>query len=125
VRFAWLELVARQPERANTIGWLRVVARREAIRLVRADRRTAALPPQRADPRTGTAGLRAVVAADALRVLAGLPARKRSVLSLQVSGYSCREIAARLQMTPRTVEREVLRARAAARARHHAADVAA
>jgi len=32
---AWLELVARQPERINPTGWLRVVAGREAVRLPR------------------------------------------------------------------------------------------
>src|SRR3954449_11334847 len=49
--YAWLELVARQPERTNVIGWLRVVARREAIRLVRHDRRLFELAPERPDER--------------------------------------------------------------------------
>lgn len=38
---AWLELIARQPERTNITGRLRLVARREAIRLARHDRRLA------------------------------------------------------------------------------------
>ena len=38
--FAWAELLARQPERTSIVGWLRVVARREAIRLARCDRVT-------------------------------------------------------------------------------------
>jgi hypothetical protein len=33
--FAWAELLARQPERTSIVGWLRVIARREAIRLAR------------------------------------------------------------------------------------------
>jgi hypothetical protein len=37
--FAWLGFVARQPERTNVIGRLRIVARREAVRLARYDRR--------------------------------------------------------------------------------------
>jgi hypothetical protein len=40
------ELVARQPERTNIVGWLRIVARREAIRLARYDRRLVALGPR-------------------------------------------------------------------------------
>jgi RNA polymerase sigma factor (sigma-70 family) len=54
-------------------------------------------------------------AVEALRALAALPPRKRTVLALQVSGRSYQEIGRLLDMTPRTVERQVLRARAAAR----------
>ena len=112
---AWLELVARQPERSNVIGWLRIVARHEAIRLGRYDRRLASFGPERpdeqgADRRTAHEGVR-----DALVNLAALPARKRAVLTLQVSGHSYGEIAAELGMSPRTVERQMLRARAAVR----------
>src|SRR4051794_4397607 len=39
-----------------------------------------------------------------------LPARTRAVPTLQVSGHSYGEIAARLQMSERTVERQLLRA---------------
>jgi DNA-directed RNA polymerase specialized sigma24 family protein len=39
------------------------------------------------------------------------------VLTLQIAGYRYREIGEQLQMTPRTVERQVLRARAAVRER--------
>jgi DNA-directed RNA polymerase specialized sigma24 family protein len=44
-----------------------------------------------------------------------LPARKRVVLTLQVLGHSYGEIAAGLGMGQRTVERQLLRARAAVR----------
>jgi DNA-directed RNA polymerase specialized sigma24 family protein len=54
-------------------------------------------------------------AREALALVAALPARQRAVLTLQVSGRGYREIAARLRMTERTVERHVLRARAAVR----------
>jgi hypothetical protein len=37
------QLGAEPPARTNTIGWLRVVARREAIRLAQYDRRLATL----------------------------------------------------------------------------------
>jgi len=35
--FAWLEFVVRQPDRINPMGWLRVVASREAVGLARHD----------------------------------------------------------------------------------------
>lgn len=112
--FAWLEFVTRQPERTRIVGWLRVVARREAIRLARHDRwatRHTADGADRVpadDPPSGRAR-------HALELVAALPPRKRAVLALQVSGHSYREIADRLAMTERTVERQVLRARAAVR----------
>jgi RNA polymerase sigma factor (sigma-70 family) len=112
--FAWLELVARQPERANIVGWLRVVARHEALRLARHDRCAGELALTQ-DERASAAAERALAAREALAVLAALPARKRAVLTLQVSGHSYAEIAAALQMTHRTVERQLLRARARVR----------
>jgi DNA-directed RNA polymerase specialized sigma24 family protein len=54
-------------------------------------------------------------------LVAALPIRKRAALTLQVSGHSHREIAARLDMTERTVERQIRRGRAAVR-RAHIAD---
>jgi RNA polymerase sigma factor (sigma-70 family) len=119
--FAWLELVARQPQRTNVVGWLRVVARHEAIRLATHDRRfarTAARPADAGMPNEPSAGSEAL---EALYLLAALPARKRAVLTLQVAGYSYRETAARLSMSERTVERQLQRARAAVR---HARDEA-
>ena len=121
--YAWLELLARQPERTNIVGWLRIVARHKAVRLARYDRRLLALGPERAGHDAGPS--RAAIreeARDALAHVAGLPARKRAVLTLHVSGHSYGEIAAELHMTPRTVERQLLRAPAAVRrARHEAA----
>jgi RNA polymerase sigma factor (sigma-70 family) len=113
--YAWLELVARQPERTNVIGWLRIVARREAIRLVRYDRRLARLGPERPDAQGAERRAARQEARDALAHLAALPARKRAVLTLRVSGHSYAEIAAELCMSQRTVERQLLRARAAVR----------
>jgi RNA polymerase sigma factor (sigma-70 family) len=122
--FAWLELVARQPARTNILGWLRVVARREAIRLARYDRRLAALTPRDHDRRAAHAHRSRLEAREALGLVAALPPRKRAVLAPQVSGHSYREMAAGLQISERTVERQVLRARAAVRRAHApAADV--
>jgi DNA-directed RNA polymerase specialized sigma24 family protein len=52
-----------------------------------------------------------VEAREALGLVAALPLRKRAVLS----GHSCSETAARLGMSERTVERQLLRARRAVR----------
>jgi DNA-directed RNA polymerase specialized sigma24 family protein len=46
-------------------------------------------------------------------MFAALPPRKRAVLTLQVSGHSYREMAGEMQISERTIERQVLRARAA------------
>jgi RNA polymerase sigma factor (sigma-70 family) len=54
-------------------------------------------------------------ARDALAHVAALPARKRAVLALQVTGHSYGEIAAELGMSQRTVERQLVRGRAAVR----------
>ena len=113
--YAWLELVARQPERTNVIGWLRVVARHEAIRLVQYDRRLTALGAERSDDDGAARRSAQQEAREALAHLAGLPERKRAVLTLQVSGHSYGEMAAELGISHRTVERQLLRARATVR----------
>jgi len=111
--FAWLELVARQPDRINPMGWLRVVAGREAVRLATYDRRMHAFGETVADPAVATE-LRFEVHAG-LEALATLPPRQRDALTLRVSGHSHAEIGARLDMTARTVERQLGRARRAVR----------
>jgi DNA-directed RNA polymerase specialized sigma24 family protein len=74
-----------------------------------------ALAPTRPDARAAVAGARAVDAREALALVARLPVRTRSVLTLQVAGHSYAEIADALRMTHRTVERQLLRARAGVR----------
>jgi RNA polymerase sigma factor (sigma-70 family) len=113
--FAWSELVRLQPRRDRVVAWLAFVARREAIRLVRRARR---------EPCSAEPGGRPVWSSEhdlthildtraALQLVATLPARKRAVLGLRLGGYSHAEIAGALQMTPRTVHRQLTRARAA------------
>jgi DNA-directed RNA polymerase specialized sigma24 family protein len=97
------------------MGWLRVVARREAIRLAQYDRRLARLASEHGDPRAGRTHLSRLLTTDALGMVAALPARKRAVLTLHVAGHSYREMAVRLCMSERRVERQLLRARRAVR----------
>ena len=41
--FAWVALIGTQPDRSSVFGWLYVSARREALRLIAAERRTPTL----------------------------------------------------------------------------------
>jgi DNA-directed RNA polymerase specialized sigma24 family protein len=50
--FAWLQLLRHQPERGRIVGWLRVVARHKALRLLRQQWRTH--PLEVPTKRTGT-----------------------------------------------------------------------
>jgi RNA polymerase sigma factor (sigma-70 family) len=111
--YALLELVARQPERSNPIGWLRVVAGREAVRLARYDRRLRALG--RTLPDTGAAADRWLELRAGLEAVSALPPPQRAALTLRVSGHIHAEIGAALGMTARTVERQLGRARKAMR----------
>jgi RNA polymerase sigma factor (sigma-70 family) len=117
--FAWSELVRLQPRRERVVAWLAVVARREAIRLVhRARREPCSAEPSGRPVWTAEHDLtRTLDTRAALQLVATLPARKRAVLGLRLGGYSHAEIAGALQMTPRTVHRQLTRARAAVRAR--------
>lgn len=124
---AWTTLLRRQPDRCTVFGWLRVVAIHEAYRLARVDRRDARL-----DGFDPDGGLQEIVsdgrcvedaleAREALVLPAALPAREREYLSLQVAGYSCREIC-RLAggRTYTNVNKHLMRARARVRsARTH------
>ena len=86
--YAWLQLVARQPERSNAVSWLRVVARRKQS----ASRNTTDAWPSftATDPDDRAAARRdaRLDARDGLTHLAALPAGKRALLTLQVSGHT-------------------------------------
>ncbi len=118
---AWTEFVRHQPERSCVIGWLRVVARREAIRQVQRDRLTGSLDavidaahPEAPRSRMADGQARAEVL-EAFGHVAALPECKRRAFTRQVAGFSYQEIAAQLGWTQRTVERNLLRARAQVR----------
>jgi RNA polymerase sigma factor (sigma-70 family) len=117
--FAWSELLRRQPRRDRVVAWLAVVARHEAIRLARRARREPCTAHPGDDVLWASGGdlARTLDTRAALQLVATLPARKRAVLGLRLGGYSHAEIAGALQMTPRTVARQLTRARAAVTAR--------
>ena len=98
---AWAILLrSQQPDRCFIFAWLRVVAIHEAYRLSAIERRDVRLERLGSDDgdwREATADTRTLdallEAREALALLATLPERQRSDLSLLVAGFSYREIA--------------------------------
>ena len=125
--FAWLQLLRCQPDRERVVGWLRVVARNEGLRLLRISRREPFLE-DRPHPRHDAASGEpldwqellpapvdtelAVEARELLRSLAGLRWHQRTVLTMQLAGYSYKEIAERLGRTYTWVNRHLTEGRA-------------
>lgn len=129
--YAWQRLLEVQPERTPHIfGWLRTVATHEAWRLMRRDRRgepqsldhalqitTGGAEPHAdgslhdvvADPRLDPE--RTVEAREALRAVARLPERKRTILGLQVAGMKYAEITAITGEDTKGIDRQLRRAR--------------
>jgi DNA-directed RNA polymerase specialized sigma24 family protein len=102
----------RQPVRDTAFAWLRTVAVREAWRLSKLERRDVRLDALRGVYDFGRdAVVPSIEARDALRRLAALPYRQRRFLTLQIAGHSRTEIAAHMGATPRTVDRQLARAR--------------
>jgi RNA polymerase sigma factor (sigma-70 family) len=125
--FAWLQLLSHQPERERIVGWLRVVARHEALRLQRQQWGTRPLEVPTREGWHGQTGERltlaerlpapvdtelAVEASEALRALAGLRWRRRRVLELKLAGFSYREIMELLGVTYTNVNRHLSEGRA-------------
>jgi DNA-directed RNA polymerase specialized sigma24 family protein len=113
--FAWMQMLNYQPPRDRLIGWLRRTAVREAIKLDRRGRRWTELTE---DP----GALRLVAGSltdDCLELLAARDAiaaaqlrdREADLLALHAAGYSYAGTAKLRSITPRTAERQLLRAR--------------
>lgn len=96
---AWTTLLRTQPERRAIFAWLRIVAIYEAYRLCASERRhlhlDAMAPAGSSEAAIGrTHSIDDTLAAhDALQILASLPERQRTDLTLLVAGYSYAEIA--------------------------------
>jgi RNA polymerase sigma factor (sigma-70 family) len=117
---AWLILLRAQPRRDTAFAWLVTVAEHEAWRLARAGDAHAPLvpalpsgdvPPLDApgEPRDPLAPMHARERLH--EVAATLPERKLRIVALQALGYSYTEIAALTGDTPRTVDRQLRRAK--------------
>ena len=115
--YAWLALLRHElDEVAEPYSWLTTIAIREAVKLDRVDRRTRPLPldeygPQ-ARPGEELAAYDLLAHAAAIIQEAGLTARQLQMISLQLWGLSYEQIAVHTGDSRRTVERQILRARA-------------
>jgi len=115
--FAWLQMLRYQPARETVLAWLVRVGTREAIKLDRRARHHDAVangPTGQGrgvdDCRPIEAHFEMLAARDAI-VAAQLRPREAGILAAHVAGYSYIEIAAANSLTPRTVERQLLRAK--------------
>jgi RNA polymerase sigma factor (sigma-70 family) len=121
---AWSRLIHHGDRvcRDAALSWLATTAVREAIKLVRREGRDWSL--EETFELVGDAGVPSSAAgpdelcerSETLRSLAALPERQRRFLWLHALGLTYAEIATREGCTLRTVERQLLRAKAAARA---------
>ena len=115
--YAWLALLRHElDEVAEPYSWLTTIAIREAVKLDRVDRRTRPLPLDEYGPqeRPGEelAAYDLLAHAAAIIQEAGLTARQLQMISLQLWGLSYEQIAVHTGDSRRTVERQILRARA-------------
>lgn len=121
---AWGELALRRAEvrPGRELGWLATVAMRSALRLQRGHRREVSLDEEENRQRLteiGSVGLGPECADDVrdrLAAVGELPVRQRRMVMMHGFGYRYEEIAARTGDSRRTVERQVLRAKARLRA---------
>jgi RNA polymerase sigma factor (sigma-70 family) len=119
--FAWVQLLAHQPERPTVFPWLRTVARREAIRLDGMARRLLAYEEERAGlefPRMTPNRGDVEEAQEMIEVrerLAELPQRQREIVFLHAAGWRYKDIGEHLGVTKSRVDQ--LMSRACARMR--------
>ena len=118
--FAWVQLLRHEIDEIDAAySWLTTVAIREAVKLDRAERRTRSLPVndngaviEPIDPRDELAARDMLDHAAAVIQQAGLTSRQLEMIALQAWGLNYEQIAARTGNSRRTVERQILRARA-------------
>ena len=120
---AWTIMLRTQPDRESLFGWLYVVATREAFRLCERDRRhlhlKAVLPGTWEAVIADAFSIDDILEArEALAILANLPERQRTDLTLLVAGFSYAEIRELTGgRTYTNVNKHLARARARAPAR--------
>ena len=111
--FSWEQLL-RHPDvnvcdERRALAWLRTTAYRQALNLIACQRRTTATVDiaRVAGPTRSRSGLHE----SRVEQLHQLPVRQQRFLLLQAAGYRVAEISQREHTTPRTVERQLVRAR--------------
>jgi RNA polymerase sigma factor (sigma-70 family) len=116
---AWVQLLRCQPDRGPRLfGWLFVVAKHEAYRLLRQHARELAddHPDSRIDHTGSWEPFQRLARSEQLALIARLSARQRLALGLYVRGYSYREICGLTGKSYTWVNRHITEARAALRA---------
>jgi RNA polymerase sigma factor (sigma-70 family) len=119
---AWLQLLRTQPERDAIFAWLRVVASREALRLIRSHGRHAPFDEEPVEPEAAHVDNSADVqlaleVREALEHIASLTAQQVQIFSLHVAGLSYDEICEATGYSWTQVNRHMGRARSRLRAR--------
>lgn len=116
--FAWTQLLRYQPDRAAVLAWLCRTAIRVAIKLDRRQRRDVdvdldldAAAEHSATASQPIAARVELLAARELIGAAGLRPREAHMLALHIAGFTYTDIAKIDQVSKRTVERQLLRAR--------------
>jgi RNA polymerase sigma factor (sigma-70 family) len=123
-QFAWSRLVHHRARvhRETSLAWLVRTAVHEAVKLIRRDGRELSLEAALETSGDAMLGLRApapeevVVARERLAQIGVLPERQQRLLWLHGLGLTYAEMAHRTGCTPRTVERQLLRAKRTVRA---------
>lgn len=96
--FAWLQLVDRQPRRQAVFAWLATVAIRDALRRDGRERRVVSvddLAEVSVEARPADVEVEErIVLCEVLEQLTGIHPRKRQMLVMHATGFSCEEIAA-------------------------------
>jgi RNA polymerase sigma factor (sigma-70 family) len=123
--FAWLQLLRLQPERGAIVGWLRVVAINEALRLLKGRARHAVFDEDPVEPAPVHVDARAdleltVEVHEAFEHIAALTPQQVRIFSLHVAGLTYDEICAVTGYSPRQVDRHMVGARSRLRARRPA-----
>jgi len=112
---AWLQMLRYQPARETLLSWLVRTGTREAVKLDRRARRDDELLDDATDERhTVTLSIAArldVLAAFEAIADARLREREAEILAAHVAGYTYAEIGLAKRLTPRTVERQLSRAK--------------
>jgi RNA polymerase sigma factor (sigma-70 family) len=123
--FAWMQLLRTQPERDVIFAWLRVVATREALRLIRSQGRLGSFEEDPAEPEDahmdkGADMQLALEAREALEHIAALTQQQVRIFSLHVAGLNYEEICEATGYSWTQVNRHLGRARARLRSRRSA-----
>jgi RNA polymerase sigma factor (sigma-70 family) len=118
-QFAWSTLIRYQGSvrRDHALAWLATTASREALRQLRRDRRDRSLEQLTDDgprpvPRATVTSIEELVEQRArLETIGRLPERQQRLVWLQGLGLTYTEMAEHEDATPRTVERQLMRAK--------------